>query len=83
MYYAVIGLQDDIKTSLWVMEAYSPLFFKGALKVYYGMGCNQRKQSRTNKPTKSIAFDRHVTPHKQTISDLARSKLATNIDLGL
>ena len=81
MYYAVIGLQEDIKTSLWVMEAYVPLFFKGALKVYYGMGSSKRKQSRAKKTTKYIAFDRHVTPHKQTISDLARSILATNMTL--
>ena len=81
MYYAVIGLQEDIKTSLWVMEAYVPLFFKGALKVYYGMGSSKRKQSRAKKTTKYIAFDRHVTPHKQTISDLAKSILATNMTL--
>ena len=60
MYYAVIGLQEDIETSLCVMEAYVPLFFKGALKMY--------------------SYLQYVgTPHKQTISDLARSILATNM----
>ena len=49
MYYAVIGLQEDIETSLCVMEAYVTLFFKGALKVYYNMGRYQRKQSLKKK----------------------------------
>ena len=65
MYYAVIGLQEDIETSLCVMEAYVPLFFKGALKTYQNTFTPQA-------PHKG-------TPHKQTISDLARSILATNM----
>ena len=34
MYYAVVGLQEDIETSLCVLEAYVPLFFKGALELH-------------------------------------------------
>ena len=87
MYYAVIGLLEDIETYLCVMEAYVPLFFKGALKLYFERGSDQRKQSLTKKAKKSkilrkpIAFASNVTPHKQTISDLARSILATNMTL--
>ena len=79
MYYAVIGLVEDIETSLCVMEAYVPLFFKGALKVYYEIGRYQAKQSKILKTP--ISFVANVTPHKDTISDLARSILATNMTL--
>ena len=88
MYYAVIGLQEDIETSLCVMEAYVPLFFKGALKVYYEMGRYQQGKHRLKKEAneskilrKPNSFVANVTPHKQTISDLARSILATNMTL--
>ena len=88
MYYAVIGLQEDIQTSLCVMEAYVPLFFKGALKVYYEtQSRQQRKQSLKKKAKKSkilvkhIGFAANVTPHKKTISDKARRILATNMTL--
>ena len=87
MHYAVVGLQEDIKTSLCVMEAYVPLFFKGALKLSYERGNNQRKQSLKKKAKKymilrkPIAFASNVTPHKQTISNFARRILATNMTL--
>ena len=41
MYYAVVGIQEDIETTLCVMERYVPLFFKGALDIYRRMGIDQ------------------------------------------
>ena len=79
MYYAVIGLQEDIETSLCIMEAYVPLFFKGALEMYKKMGTKKAKKSKQLK--KPIPFLTNVTPHKHTLSDLARSILATNMTL--
>ena len=88
MYYAVIGLQEHIETSLCVMEAYVPLFFKGALKMYTKMGMEQLTQNLPLQKTplpleirKAIPFVQNETPHKQTISDLARTILATNMSL--
>ena len=54
MNYAVIGTQEDIESSLCVMEHYVPLFFKGALKIYKHTGTkkatkNKQKISRRAK----------------------------------
>ena len=46
--YAVIGVQDDIETSLCVMEHYLPLFFKRALKIYRTMGVVQFIQTENS-----------------------------------
>lgn len=43
-HYAVVGAQDDIETSLCVLQAYVPLFFKRALKIYKNMGIVQFMQ---------------------------------------
>ena len=113
MHYGVIGLQNDVETSLCVMEGYAPLFFKGALRIYKKMGMEQLSQyyskaqnnSNVDIPTgtrgtnisgkllaninkflpmeirNSFPFVKNETPHKQNISDLARSILATNMTL--
>ena len=36
-HYAVVGVLEDVNTTLTVLENYIPLFFKGATKVYYGI----------------------------------------------
>ena len=114
MHYGVIGIQNDVETSLCVMEAYVPLFFKGALNIYKKMGMEQLTQylipstlnnlthgisngtRSTNTPRKllnninrlfplefrkSFPFVKNETPHKQSISDLARNILANNMTL--
>ena len=48
MNYAVIGIQDDIETSLCVMEHYLPLYFKQALTIYRSMGVEQLIQIGNN-----------------------------------
>ena len=58
MNYAVIGVQDDIETSLCVMAAYVPLFFTRALKIYKTMGVDQfmnpeNRNLRTKRELKS------------------------------
>ena len=95
----MIGLQENVETSLCVMEAYLPLFFNRALGIYKTMGMEQsiRKQnsnsdvmkklksnSSQDQPlaaTKSIAFTKNQTPHKQKISELARNVLFNNLTL--
>lgn len=67
MYYAVIGVQDDIETSLCVMEAYMPLFFKRALGIYRTMGMVQSIQNQSSsslgiKRKKSKRHDRANLP---------------------
>ena len=48
MNYAVIGSQDDIETSLCVMEHYLPLYFKQASTTYRSMGVEQLIQIGNN-----------------------------------
>ena len=48
MYYAVIGVQEDVDTSLCVMEHYLPLFFKRALQTYRSMAMIQLDQTKEN-----------------------------------
>ena len=48
MNYAVIGIQDDIETSLCVMEHYLPLYFKQALSTYRSMGVEKFFQIGNN-----------------------------------
>ena len=107
MYYAVIGLQEHIESSLCVMEAYVPLFFKGALKMYGEDEWRKRMEDKWRKRMEkkmggekrtlnlplqktplplqigksNMPFVIHDTPRKQTISDLARTILATNMSL--
>lgn len=38
--YAVIGVLEDLNTTLSVFEKYIPGFFRGASEVYYGMNMN-------------------------------------------
>jgi len=35
-HYAVVGVLEDINTTLTVLENYIPRFFQGATDVYYG-----------------------------------------------
>lgn len=35
--YAVVGVLEDLNTTLSVFEKYIPKFFKGASEVYYGI----------------------------------------------
>lgn len=35
--YAVVGVLEDLNTTLSVFEKYIPRFFSGAAEVYYGM----------------------------------------------
>lgn len=42
-HYAVVGVLEDINTTLTVLENYIPRFFQGATDVYYGkllMNCS-------------------------------------------
>lgn len=34
--YAVVGVLEDLNTTLSVFEKYIPRFFRGAAEVYYG-----------------------------------------------
>lgn len=36
-HYAVVGVLEDLNSTLTVLENYIPLFFKGATQVYWGM----------------------------------------------
>lgn len=36
-HYAVVGVLEDINSTLAVLEGYIPKFFKGASTVYYGI----------------------------------------------
>ena len=49
MSYAVIGIQEDIESSLCVMEHYVPLFFKGTREIYKKMGKHASKKVTSNK----------------------------------
>ena len=55
-YYSVIGLQENVETSLCVMEAYLPLFFNRALGIYKTMGMEQsiRKQNSNSDVMKKL-----------------------------
>ena len=66
MSYAVIGIQEDIESSLCVMEHYLPLFFKGARKMYKKMG--KRASMK-------------VTSNKQRLSRRANEILRNNMTL--
>jgi hypothetical protein len=35
-HYAVVGVLEDLNSTLTVFENYIPLFFKGATQVYWG-----------------------------------------------
>lgn len=35
-HYAVVGVLEDLNSTLTVLENYIPLFFKGATQVYWG-----------------------------------------------
>lgn len=35
-HYAVVGVLEDVNTTLTVLENYIPRFFRGATDVYYG-----------------------------------------------
>lgn len=34
-HYAVVGVLEDMNTTLTVLEHYIPKFFKGAIEIYY------------------------------------------------
>ena len=70
MYYAVIGVQDDIETSLCVMGAYLPLFFKRALKIYKTMGMVQFIRSENI----SLPTQRKLKSYIKSASPLASRK---------
>jgi len=36
-HYAVVGVLEDLNSTLTVLENYIPLFFRGATQVYWGM----------------------------------------------
>lgn len=36
-HYAVVGVLEDLNSTLTVLENYIPLFFRGATRVYWGM----------------------------------------------
>lgn len=38
--YAVVGVLEDLNTTLTVLEHYVPRFFRGVSQVYHGMYCN-------------------------------------------
>ena len=81
MYYSVIGIQNDIQTTLEVLEGYIPLFFKGARKEYNKMGIKQRADDGKVTVIRSSEFVNNDTPRKQNLSELARSILLTNMTL--
>lgn len=35
-HYAVVGVLEDVNTTLTVLENYVPLFFDGATEIYWG-----------------------------------------------
>ena len=75
MYYAVVGVQDDIETSLCVMEHYMPLFFKRALNIYRTMGMVQLIQTE-NSSLASLATQRKLKSNLKSVLPLAsRSSL--------
>lgn len=37
--YAVVGVLEDLNTTMTVLENYIPRFFQGASDVYYGKFC--------------------------------------------
>ena len=45
----MIGVQDDIETSLCVLEHYLPLFFKKALNVYRTLGLEKIIQTKNSR----------------------------------
>ena len=45
----MIGVQDDIETSLCVLEHYLPLFFKQALNVYRTLGLEKIIQTKNSR----------------------------------
>ena len=72
-YYAVIGVQDDIETSLCVMEHYLPLFFKRALNIYRTMGMVQLIQTE-NSTMASLATQRKLKSNSKAGLSLASRK---------
>lgn len=39
-HYAVVGVLEDVNTTLTVLENYIPRFFRGAAQVYHGIYYN-------------------------------------------
>ena len=67
----MIGVQDDIETSLCVMEHYLPLFFKRALKIYRTMGVVQFIQTENS----SLASERKLLEiHSKSVASLLSKK---------
>lgn len=44
-YYAVVGVVEEMNTTLKVLEATLPRFFKGALEVYYSIGVRKNQNN--------------------------------------
>lgn len=47
--YAVIGVLEDLNTTLTVFEKYIPGFFRGATEVYYGTHISNEIIGRSEK----------------------------------
>ena len=85
----MIGVQDDIETSLCVMDHYLPLFFKRALNIYRTLGLEKFIQTENSTSVseqellskKSLKFTKNETPHKQQVSEQARDILKKNMTL--
>ena len=85
----MIGVQDDIETSLCVMDHYLPLFFKRALNIYRTIGLEKFIQTENSTSVseqellskKSLKFTKNETPHKQQVSEQARDILKKNMTL--
>jgi len=73
MYYAVVGVQDDIETSLCVMAHYLPLFFKRALNIYRTMGMVQLIQTE-NSTLASLATQRQLKSKSKAVLPIASRK---------
>lgn len=73
MYYAVVGVQDDIETSLCVMEHYLPLYFKRALNIYRTMGIVQLIKNE-NSTLASLATQRKLKGNAKVALPIASRK---------
>lgn len=86
--YSVVGVLEDLNTTLAVLEKYVPRFFAGATEIYYNEIKNFNKINKNNfKPPVSEEiknllrqnFSREIEFYKFCKQRLHRQFLATNL----
>lgn len=86
--YSVVGVLEDLNTTLAVLEKYIPRFFAGATEIYYNEIKNFNKINKNNfKPPVSEEvknllrqnFSREIEFYKFCKQRLHRQFLATNL----